>query len=89
MVASTRVVRSLAGGEQRLREMIENPNTSERVRLDAIKHWQKIQGIGVDTAPLSVSQTNFINHTNIVTIAKGRKWKRPRFNTVDGELVDE
>jgi len=67
--------------------MIENLKTSERVRLDAIKHLQKIQGIGVDTAPLSLNQTNFIDHTTIVSIAKNRK--RPRLNTVDGELVDE
>jgi len=88
MVASTRVVRSLAGGEQRLREMIENPKTSERVRLDAIKHWQKIQGIGVDTSQLSVSQTNYIDHTTLVTIAKNRKRRRPQFNTVEGERGD-
>jgi len=79
---------SIGPSMQKLWEMIENPKKSERVRLDAIKHWQKIQGIGVDTAPLSLSQTNFIDHTTIVPIAKGRKWKRPQFNTVEGELVD-
>ncbi len=64
---------SIGPSMQKLWEMIENPKTSERVRLEAIKHWQKIQGIGVDTAPLSLSQTNFIDHTTIVPIAKGRK----------------
>jgi len=77
---------SIGPSMQKLWEMIESPKTSERVRLDAIKHWQKIQGIGVDTAPMSFSQTNYIDTTTIGSIAKNRK--RPRFRTVEGELAD-
>ena len=76
---------SIGWSVQKLKEMIENPKTSERVRLDAIKHWQKIEGIGVDTASLSLNQTNYIDTTTIGSIAKNRK--RPRFNTVEGELA--
>ncbi len=72
----------------KLIEMIESPKTTERTRLDAIKHLHRVAGVGLDTAPLSVSQTNFIDLTTLVSIAKNRKRRRPQFNTVEGELVD-
>ncbi len=79
---------SIGSSIQMLWEMVENPKTSERVRLDAIKHLQKVAGVGLDTAPLSLNQTNYIDTTTIGSIAKNRKRRRPRFNTVEGELVE-
>jgi len=68
--------------------MIESPKTTERTRLDAIKHLHRVAGVGLDTAPLLLTQTNYIDHTTIGSIAKNRKPRRPQFNTVEGELVD-
>ena len=75
---------SIGSSIQMLWEMVENPKTSERVRPDAIKHLQKVAGVGLDTAPLSLNQTNYIDTTTIGSIAKNRQRRRPHFNTVEG-----
>ena len=87
-LAKMMVETGVGGSIVKLTELIEDKKVSDRVRLDAIKHLHKIQGIGADEpSRVALQQNNFIDHQTVVSISKNRKRRQKQVEVVEGELV--